>query len=126
MITVSYDDSDGIIRTVTYGSTSRADIEDYLHQLFQAMERARADWGKCLHLVDASGLDFQSDENLRSLAGAGVDMKLTQNDRTAVVMLSARAIQQVEDMPSQLGTRVFPDFKSAKAWLTQPSDLCAA
>lgn len=117
MITVSYDDSDGVIRTVTYGETSRADIEDYLHRVLVAAERARETWGRVLHLVDASQLAFQSDENLRSLAGASIDMQASEEDRTAVVMTSARAIAQMETMPSQLGTMIFGDFESARAWL---------
>lgn len=117
MITVSYDDGDGVIRTVTYGPTSRADIEEYLHLVLEAMERARAEWGRVLHLVDASRLDVQSDENLSSLAGASVEMQHGDEDKTAVVMTSTRAVDQMERMPSQLGTGIFGDFKSAKAWL---------
>ncbi|MCJ2187325.1 hypothetical protein [Novosphingobium beihaiensis] len=117
MITVSYDDSNGVIRTVTYGPTSRDEIEDYLHRLFAAMERSYAEWGRMLHLVDASGLDIQSDENLGSLAGASIDMQQSDKDRTAVVMHSGKAITQLERMPSQMGTKIFSDFKSAKEWL---------
>ena len=117
MITVSYDDSNGVIRTVTYGQTSRADIEAYIHRLLAAIECARRDWGRVLHLVDAGELELQSDENLRSLAGASIDVQEDAKDRTAVVMRSAQAIAQIESMPSQMGTMVFGDFKSAKGWL---------
>ena len=117
MITVSYDDSNGVIRTVTYGPTSRGEIEEYLHLLIGVMNQARAEWGRALHLVDATRLDFQSDENLKSLAGASVEMQQCDGDKTAVVMLSSRAVEQMERMPSQLGTMVFGDFRSAKAWL---------
>ncbi|WP_067734211.1 hypothetical protein [Novosphingobium naphthalenivorans] len=117
MITVSYDDSNGVIRTVTYGQTSRVEIEDYLKRLFGMIERAYAEWGRVLHLVDASGLDMQSDENLKTLAGASVDVQARENDRTAVVMVSENAIRQMEQMPSQMGTVIFGDFTSAKAWL---------
>lgn len=117
MITVSYDDSNGVIRTVTYGQTSRAEIEEYLHRLFAAMERAREEWGRVFHLVDASGLDYQSDENLSSLAGASIDMQQSADDKTAVVMRSVNAIEQMERMPSQMGTMIFGDFKAAKTWL---------
>ena len=117
MITVSYDDSNGVIRTVTYGQTSRAEIEEYLLLLFGAMERSQEEWGRVLHLVDATRLDIQSDENLKSLAGAGVDMQQGHRNRTAVVMRSVRAITQLERMPSQMGTNIFGDFQSAKAWL---------
>lgn len=129
MITVSYDDSDGVIRTVTYGETSRADIEEYLHRVIAATEEARAQWGRVLHLVDASHLDFQSDENLKSLAGASIDMQECDYDRTAVVMTSDRAIAQMETMPSQLGTMIFGDFTTARAWLLadfhKPGSLAA-
>lgn len=117
MITVSYDESDGVIRTVTYGQTSREEIEDYLHRLLAIQERARAEWGRVLHLVDASQLNFQSDENLSSLAGASIDMQITDQNLTAVVMKSPEAVAQMERMPSQLDTRIFGDFKSAKEWL---------
>jgi len=116
MITVSYDDSNGVIRTVTYGTTSREDIEEYLHRLKEVCLRARADWGRVLHLVDASLLRYQSDENLRSLAGASVDIE-DDDAKTAVIMTSTRAIAQMDQMPSQIGTVVFPDYASAKAWL---------
>lgn len=122
MITVSYDDSNGVIRTVTYGETSRAEIEAYIHRLFTAMERARHDWGRVLHLVDAGELEIQSDENLRSLAGASIDMQEGVKDRTAVVMRSMQAIEQMECMPSQMGTMIFGDFKAAKAWLFATTD----
>ena len=120
MITVTYDDSDGTIRTVTYGATSREDMEDYLYRLAACIERARSEWGRVWHLVDASQLEIQSDENLKCLAGASVDVQ-EENDKTAVVMTSAPAIKQMERMPSQLGTLVFGDFASARAWLGAPS-----
>lgn len=116
MITVSYDDSTGVIRTVTYGPTSREDIEDYLLRLCEAMACASRDWGRVLHLVDASQLDLQSDENLKCLAGASVDLQ-EGDGKTAVVMTSLRAISQLDTMPSQMATTIFPDYSSAKAWL---------
>lgn len=116
MITVSYDESDGHIYTVTYGVTSREDMEDYLDRLVMQMERARSEWGRVWHLVDASQLDLQSDENLKCLAGAGIEMQ-KENDKAAVIMTSAAAIQQMERMPSKFGTAVFGDFVSAKNWL---------
>lgn len=116
MITVSYDDSTGVIRTVTYGATSRGDIEDYLLRLCDAMDRASRDWGRVLHLVDASQLDLQSDESLKCLAGAAVDLQEGEG-KTAVVMTSAPAIRQLDHMPSQMATTIFPDYVSAKAWL---------
>lgn len=116
MITVSYDESDGTIRTVTYGITSREDMEDYLDRLVAYINRSRFDWGRVRHLVDASQLDIQSDESLECLAGAGVEIQ-KENDKTAVVMTSVPAIQQMERMPSQFGTLVFSNFTSAKDWL---------
>lgn len=116
MITVSYDDSTGVIRTVTYGATSRDDIEDYLLRLSEAIARASGEWGRVLHLVDASQLELQSDENLKCLAGAAVDLQEGEA-KTAVVMTSAPAISQLDQMPSHMGTTVFPDHASAKAWL---------
>jgi len=116
MITVSYDDSTGVIRTVTYGRTSREEIEDYLLRLCEAIARADRDWGRVLHLVDASQLELQSDENLRCLAGAAVDLQEGEG-KTAVVMTSQRAISQLDHMPSQMATTIFPDYASAKAWL---------
>jgi hypothetical protein len=120
MITVTYDDSDGTIRTVTYGRTSREDMEDYLYRLTAFIERARLEWGRVWHLVDASQLEIQSDENLKCLAGASVEIQ-GEDDKTAVVMTSTPAIKQMERMPSQLGTIVFGDFTSARAWLGAPS-----
>lgn len=120
MITVSYDDSDGTIRTVTYGHTVRSEMEDYLYRLIESVEKARAEWGRVWHLVDASELSIQSDENLKCLAGAAVDVQGAE-DKTAVVMTSMPAIQQMDRMPSLIGTMVFPDFASAKAWLGAPS-----
>lgn len=126
MITVSYDDSDGVIRTVTYGQTSRDEIEDYLNRLMDVTDRAREKWGRVLHLVDASHLAFHSDENLKSLAGSSIDVHHEDGDRIAVIMTSARAIKQMEQMPSQLGTMIFGDFASAKSWLFADFDPAEA
>ncbi|RYE70532.1 MAG: hypothetical protein EOP17_00310 [Rhizobiaceae bacterium] len=116
MIAVSYDDSNGVIRTVTYGTTSRAEMEDYLNRLMEHIEDSRLQWGCVRHLVDASQLVIQSDENLKCLAGAGVEIQ-QGNDKTAVVMSSLPAIAQLETMPSHYGTLVFPNFAAAKEWL---------
>lgn len=116
MIAVSYDDSNGVIQTVVYGTTSRAEMEDYLNRLFEHIEDARSQWGRIRHLVDASQLAIQSDESLKCLAGAGIEMQ-HEHDKTAVIMSSLPAIAQLETMPSHLGTLVFPNFATAKEWL---------
>lgn len=116
MIAVSYDDSNGVIQTVTYGTTSRSEMEDYLNRLMEHVEEATMKWGRVLHLVDASQLIIQSDENLKCLAGAGIEIQ-KEHDKTAVVMTSIPAIAQMECMPSQIGTLVFSNFAAAKEWL---------
>ena len=116
MISLTLNETAGVVLTVACGSTDRAEIEAYLLELADVMEQARARWGRCLHLVDAGRLSVRSDRNLCCLAGAGVELQ-ELDDRAAVVMKSPRAIAHLDHMPSQFRTMVFRDRQSALDWL---------
>lgn len=114
---VRYDQKSGLIYTMVDGPTDREGVEDYLYCLQTIMERARADWGRCWHLVDATRLAVQTNEALNALSGASMEM-LSPGDRTAIVMQSAVAIRQMEDMPSQHLSRMFKTLDAANEWLS--------
>ena len=122
MISARYDKRVGIVHTVTRGDTSGEELETYLEKLFGLIARSRRDWGRYWHLVDARQLDIQSDANLRTLSGSGIELQ-EETDRTAVVMTSEPAVNQLHRMPSQFRTRTFANLSSARDWLMAPDTV---
>lgn len=124
MLKVRYDRSDGLIHTLVEGPSDREGVERYIYALMPLIEQARAEWGRCWHLVDATQLEIQSSEALNSFSGSSIE-NMEPTDRAALVMTSEKAIKQMQDMPSQLLSRIFRDMESAKAWILKGDQLQA-
>jgi len=121
MIRVRYDQSNGLVHTVVEGPSDREEVEAYLYILYSIMAQARAEWGRFWHLVDAASLRLQNPETMKGLSGSSVET-MEPSDRTAIVMTSEAAIQQLKSMPSQLASKIFLDAESAKQWLLRDGD----
>lgn len=122
MISASYDDKTGIIRTVTDGDTSSDDLEGYIEEHVGLRQRARSQYGRVLHLVDAASAGVQSRDDFRELARSRI-MHNGEQDRTAIVIHSVPAKMQIGQMPDGGRLRFFSDLQEAETWLREGGDI---
>jgi hypothetical protein len=118
VLTVSYDETSAIVRTVAEGLISAEELDRYLLQLMLHARRSRAKTGCFLHLVDATDITVQSRESferLASLAGNHGDAR----DANAIVMPSSLARMQMALVPTRSSLRLFSGFDEAEGWLIE-------
>jgi hypothetical protein len=120
VLTVSYDEASGIVRTVAEGFTPMDELERYLEQLLLHARRSRAKRGCFLHLVDATNIAVQSRESFERIAGLAKEQG-DERDSNAIVMRSSLARMQMALVPSRSRLRIFADFGEAEAWLIEQS-----
>jgi hypothetical protein len=118
VLTISYDETSGIVRTVAEGFTPMEELEEYLAQLLLYARRSRAKRGCFLHLVDATNIAVQSRESFERIAGLAKEQG-DARDANAIVMHSSLARMQMALVPTRSRLRIFSDFAEAKAWLVE-------
>lgn len=120
VLTISYDETTGIVRTVAQGSVPAAEVTRYLAQLQSCARRARFEKGRLLHLVDASASAVQPRDSFDILAQAARDHS-RQDDLTAVVMRSQPARMQIALLSTHVSLCLFSGIEEAEAWLMTES-----
>lgn len=120
VLTISYDEATGIVRTVAQGATPAAEVTRYLAQLQCCARRARSGKGRLLHLVDASASAVQPRDSFDILAQAARDHG-QPDDLTAVVMRSQLARMQIALLSTDVSICLFSDIAEAEAWLIAES-----
>lgn len=119
MLKASFDESLGVIRSVSSGQTAPEELERYVAELHGLRERQRARTGRFLHLVETTDDCLQSkwaSERLSKYNAA--DGGMQSGDRTAVVVHSALIKMQVARLTTHTNYATFTDVNEAIAWLT--------
>lgn len=117
MLTASYDEQLGIIRSVSRGMTEPAELESYVVQLRTLRDEARNRGQRFLHLVDAIEGAVQA-----KWAGERLSIYATSDlndpsDRTAIVVNSALVKMQIARLTSHTQFATFVSEAAAIDWL---------
>lgn len=116
MLTATFDDKLGIVRSVSSGSTPQDEIEAYMRGIGVLMRQARARHGRVLHLVDASETAVQPQPMITSFSN--MSLKLCRNeDKTAVFVRSALVKMQSRRAVIAGQHASFDSEGEALAWL---------
>jgi hypothetical protein len=116
MLTVTYDETTGIVCTVANGLASVEQFDTYVPSVRALMARSRSRHGRSLHLVDAGTNPVQAKGTFEHMANA-TNEAIRESDRCGVIMHSALARMQIARMPAGVGRRFFGNRADAIAWL---------
>ncbi|MFT3965907.1 MAG: hypothetical protein QM690_08505 [Sphingobium sp.] len=124
MISIRYDEEDGIVRTVASGLASVEEFNAYMPKALELMERSRARHGRALHLIDAADNPVQTRDTFDHIVRAS-EGATREGDRFAVVLHSALARLQINRMADAHLHRFFADSDSARGWLLDGAGTAA-
>ena len=116
MMDIEFDERLGILRCVSRGSTSLADIEAFGRKATSLQARARARLGNCLILVDASETPVHTKEAAAHFSEMAAT-RFKAGDRTAILIASALAKLQSQRMTTKDATAYLTSEAEALAWL---------
>jgi hypothetical protein len=123
MLTVVYDEKNGIVITTACGLASIVQFRVYLPAVTALLRRSRARHGRSLHLVDATDNPVQAKDTFDFMSDA-TERNGRDDDCCAVVLQSTLARLQINRMPNGLGKRFFSNRDDARDWLlAQVGDL---
>ncbi len=115
MLTVTFDETTGIVCTSAEGLASIEEFDSYLVNYESLMAKCRRRHGQALHLVDAGNNPVQARDSFSHMAKAS-EIQGGSDLRCAVIMRSALARMQLQRLHSG-ERRYFEDRDAAVAWL---------
>jgi len=116
MLSATYDETKGIVRTVADGLATIEQFQDFVTAVMPMMDKSRQHNGRGLHLVDARNNPIQSQEAFGHMA-AMTEQIARPDDRYAVVISSTLAKMQLGRMPMEEARGFFFDLDEAENWL---------
>ncbi|MET0240157.1 MAG: hypothetical protein ABW184_09700 [Sphingobium sp.] len=118
MLTISYDEDNGIVCTVADRIVSPADFDRHLPQYRELLGRSRARHGRSLHLVDATFSPVQTRDTFRHISQLSSGTILP-DDRCALIVKSTLHRLQMSRLPHGETRRFFTDRDAAMEWLLE-------
>jgi len=118
VIDVDYDPETGIITSRAAGLLSVADVERSGREVRAAMAKARAQFGRALHLVDARLSVVQPREVAEVVERDGSFLS-HPDDRQAIVAPTSLSTMQSRRLFPAPNERTFPSIEEAIAWLRE-------